>query len=143
MLTKFRDNGGSVLFLHDFNIGEWKDKNGNPYDILKNDLGYNGLASDQWQLYKKCRFHPEKCGDLMKIPYKLDQNQVFDITETHETPSYNDEYKFIESSEYPKFHYYSENSKKRVADCSMGHNSNLSLFEKKLLFNIIYHLSQL
>lgn len=79
----------------------------------------------------------------MKKPYKLDQNDKFRVVETHETLSLNDDYKLIYASSNHEFHYYSENSEKRVADCSIGHDSRITEFEKKLLFNIIYHLSNL
>ena len=153
-VSKYRDNGGSVLMMHDFNVGEYKDKNGNEYDIFKKDLGFDKKHdfSQPWKTYSKCCFNPPesiknnpnfKISELMSFPYKIGQNQEFDVVDTHETPIYNSEYKIIEFIGNSEHHYYSENPEKRIADCSMGHNSNLSENEKKLLFNIIYHLSQL
>ena len=77
----------------------------------------------------------------MSFPYKLDPE--FDVAKTHETPMYDNQYQIIGSKEKPEYHYYSENSEKRVADISMGHNNQITPNEKKLLFNIICHLSQL
>lgn len=154
LVHKFRDNGGSVLMLHDFNVGDYRDKNGKEYAIFKNDLGFIEKFNfkNEWHTYSECSFNPPelikndpnyKISDLMSFPYKIGQNQKFDVVCTHETPKYNEEFKIIEFSDNPDFHYYSENPEKRIADCSMGHNYNLSENEKKLLFNIIYHLSQL
>lgn len=156
MIEKYRDDGGSVLMLHDFNIGQYKNKEGKSYDIFNKDLDFKGIGNNNpWFVYNKCKFNPPesiknnvdfKISDLMSFPYKIDQNQepgYFDVIDTHETSIYNSEYKIIESSENSIYHYYSENPEKRIADCAMGHNKNLKEIEKKLLFNIIYHLSQL
>ena len=78
--------------------------------------------------------------NVLKFPFQI--NDTFDVSPTHETTAYDSKYKIIESSD-GKYHYYSENSQKRIADCCIGHSFNINNNEKKLLYNIIYHLSKL
>lgn len=140
LVEKFVQCRGWVMMMHDFNHGQYKNQNGQPYDMFSEDIWYKGTQPDQ-KAFKKCKFNQNKCGDLMRFPYTIDDD--FEIAKTHETPMYDPQYKIIESSEYPQYHYYSENPEKRIADCSMGHDNRITDDEKKLLFNIIYRLSQL
>lgn len=141
LVESFNNKGGAVLLLHDFNVGKWKNKDGKPYDFLKKHLNYKENTKSPLFMFTRVKFDEQKCGDLMSFPYKLDPE--FDVAETHETPMYEKQYQIIGSKEKPEYHYYSENSEKRVADISMGHNNQITPNEKKLLFNIICHLSQL
>lgn len=103
-------------------------------------MGYKGITFDL-SLYRKCRFIPGKCDQLSKYPFVI--KPEFSICETHETPIYDDQYMIVESAESGKHHYYSENSEKWLGDCCIGHRNHITSDEKKLFFNIIYHLSQL
>lgn len=135
----YRKQGGSILFIHDFNIAH-KNKYGKIYEPFSSYLGYKGITFDL-SLYRKCRFIPGKCDQLSKYPFVI--KLEFSICETHETPIYDDQYMIVESAESGKHHYYSENSEKRPGDCCIGHRNHITSDENKLFFNIIYHLSQL
>ena len=140
LVENYAEKRGSVLMMNDFNTEKFKNQNNQPYNIFTSDIGYKGIHTCQPR-FTKCRFDLQKCGDLINFPYLIGES--FSIAETHETPMYDPKYKIIESYDDPQFHYYSENSEKRIADCSMGHDNRITNDEKKLLFNIIYHLSQL
>lgn len=138
ILAKYRDDGGHLLFLHDFNSAEYSLYK-KPVQPFSGDLGFRGTI-DSGPL-RECQFVPNKCDELRKFPFEI-KNQ-FVVTETHETPAYDPNYTIISPVNNDQIHFYCENSEKRIGDSSMGHNPNINLEEKKLLYNILYHLSQL
>lgn len=143
LVVKFRDNGGAILMLHDFNCGFYKNSSGKLYDIFTKDLGFKGVHNNFQGItpFQRCKFNMNNCGNLNIYPYLI--NTEFSVVATHQTAIYNSKYTVIESSDVPGFHYYCENPKKKIADSNIGHDNRINDEEKKLFFNIIYHLSQL
>lgn len=135
ILAKYRDDGGHLLFLHDFNCAK-RSLYKKAVQPLSDDLGFRGTI-DSGPL-RECQFIPNKCDELRKFPFEI-KNQ-FVLTETHETTAYDPKYTIISAVKNDKIHFYCEISEKRIGDSSMTHNPNINLEEKKLSYNILYHL---
>lgn len=138
LLTEYRNDGGHLLFLHDFNSGP-RSAYKKTYQPFSDDLGFRGIR--EGNIFTKCKFINSEIHMIQLFPFVIQKE--FNIAETHETPMYDPKYTVIAASNNHEIHYYSENTLKRIGDCSMGHNIHISLNEKKLLYNILYHLSQL
>ena len=78
--------------------------------------------------------------DIITSPFVVGTS--FEISETHQCTELNSKCTVLSSSngESVGDHYYSENLKENIAECSMSHTSSLTVPEKKFICNAVCHL---
>ena len=131
----WNQNKGVVLFLHDFIKGNRIDE----FRYFIDKLGYSdSVNSSRYTKAMLCINAPQA---LINTPFSVKPN--ISLSKTHESANYDPQYMLIKASDANcnDAHYYSENLRERIADCSIGHNSKLTSDEEALFVNIIYHLT--